>query len=660
MGDPTDAGAIVTRARRSAERFDAALERLAAAKPFAKATHQTDVFQAADSLLATDEGIRALYERAPRLEEAGAFAGGPWADPAKLLPPLVRGGLEAGGIYPVLESMSELRVLAIVKGHGRSDRIGPRDGRAFLEEVLALNLDLLFPAETEASRAAFPSRDKAERLMRLIGEELGLDNLLRVVLEEIEQVCQQRPIMTDRVLEMIRTVERIPAERRLDLEGLQRYVDAVRGPTELARRHPQPAAYRAALRALDPEGVLAEVEPMARALRETGIGSVHHTILLRRLRSAAPEQIADALGLNALGRAELDQNRELVHDLIKVAILPATATALYGFAGVLERGLLSRTDVAAGLRRLVDLDLCAKVKRNLLSRRRTADGVTANSLLVAGALAVLGQPLGIGQGKNPTCQAARGISLWSQHAPGFLLDLLASAARDDLIQVRFEGDVLVSNRLSGGLAGEVDLDLDPVSVVLVPHLDRVYDEMMRRVAYRHEDGHKWANPGLYGRWVQHGFASPFDKATGRVTRFGDFVRRFYATHHPAYNDGHELIYPNPVGIFVTNNQGELLGLHAVSIQRIGEDPQGALRVYFFNPNNEGRQDWGQEICPSIARHGEQEGESSLPFAQFAARLYAFHYNPFEEGDAYAVPPDTVAEIERLARDSWGRSYMWTP
>jgi hypothetical protein len=50
--------------------------------------------------------------------------------------------------------------------------------------------------------------------------------------------------------------------------------------------------------------------------------------------------------------------------------------------------------------------------------------------MVAGVISVLGQPLGIGQGMNPTCQTARGISLWSLHAPGYLLELIPRAARD--------------------------------------------------------------------------------------------------------------------------------------------------------------------------------------------------------------------------------------
>src|SRR5690606_13819485 len=108
-----------------------------------------------------------------------------------------------------------------------------------------------------------------------------------------------------------------------------------------------------------------------------------------------------------------------------------------------------------------------------------------------------------------------------------------------------------------------------------------------------------------------------------------FVRLFYAAFHPEYNGGREMVYPNPLGIFVTTNRGAMIGFHAVSLLRTAVDPDGILRGYFLNPNNEGRQNWGQDIKPSVYWHGEKHGESSLPFYQLAARTYAFHYNSLE-------------------------------
>ena len=230
---------------------------------------------------------------------------------------------------------------------------------------------------------------------------------------------------------------------------------------------------------------------------------------------------------------------------------------------------------------------------------------------------MLGQPLGVGQGNNPTCQGARALSLWSLHDPGYLLQLLTSAVRDDTVEFLFEGTPIFSGEIAGGVAeGKFDLRLDPVSRILVPHLDRVYDEMMRRAALRGEDPHKWVNPALYGRWVPNSLISPFNLINQSVVGYEDFLRLFYATHHPSYDEGHDLVYPNPVGLLITNVHGRFLGYHAVSIQRVAEDDEGKIRVYFFNPNNEGRQNWGKGVEPSVVGHGEIPGESSLPFRSF--------------------------------------------
>jgi len=39
-------------------------------------------------------------------------------------------------------------------------------------------------------------------------------------------------------------------------------------------------------------------------------------------------------------------------------------------------------------------------------------------------------------------------------------------------------------------------------------------------------------------------------------------------------------------------------------------------------------------------------------------MYAFHYNPYEQGDTYMIEDADVEEIERLARESWGKTYTW--
>ena len=653
-----------------AGKLDQALEELSEAKAFAKGAYQTDVFQHAETLMNTEEGMRALYERASQLEDRGVFYGGPWANSSKLQPQLVSGSLKAGGVLPVVEALSELRMLAIAQGlcEGKDAEgavvTSKEDARDFLDEVLALNLEFIFPSHTEAERIeGGPHREMSILLFKLISEELGLSSLLEDVVSEIEQICVQRPIVTQRVRKMIEMAGRIPdddSHSESVCERLKVYTSAIDGPSELSKKFPVVADYREALREVSDNEVLKrEGEAFAAAMNVTGLTCPHYAVLLRKLRSSAPELLPSALGLNDVGAAELAQNQELVLRLIRFCILPATAQSIYGFARLLEQGLLSRQEISVGLERLVELDILPDVKRKVLASRSKHDGVTANALIVAGVISVFGQPLGLGQGNNPSCQAVRAISLWAQHAQGYLLETVISASREGFIEISFEGEVLNSGELDGGLVDKIDPELDVISIILTQHLDKIYDAMMKKSVLRPEDGHKWVNPAFYGRWVPNGFCSIFNTTQTVVENFEHFMRRFFATRHPAYNDGHSLMYPNPVGILVTNSHGDYLGPHAVSIQRIEIDPHGLLRVYFFNPNNEGRQNWGNGVKPSIEGNGELEGESSLPFSQFASRLYAFHYNPYEEGEAYAVPMKLIEEIETAARESWGKAFKWS-
>lgn len=77
-----------------------------------------------------------------------------------------------------------------------------------------------------------------------------------------------------------------------------------------------------------------------------------------------------------------------------------------------------------------------------------------------------------------------------------------------------------------------------------------------------------------------------------------------------------------------------------------------MRVFFFNPNYDGGQDWGQGVTVSTDGNGERYGESSLPFEQFASRLYLFHYDACEEGRSHAVPAETVESVLAMAAATW--------
>jgi len=643
-------------------RVDRALDALANAKGFAKPRHQVDLFAAAGELLDHDRGLAALYERASRFDDAGVFHAGPWEDPGRLQATLVGGCLVGEGQYPTIECLSELRVLSIAAKRSTHDNMSPEEARAFLRETVALNLDLLLPGgSTEMRRERTGVVERAHRILRFVVDELGLTGLRKDVVEEIGFRIAQRPIVTRPLERLIELAQQLGAD---ESEGdatqqLDAFVRALDHPTDASRSAGTLGTYRQRVKDLDDGALLLESKAFAESLKNTGIGNPFHAVLLRRLAKRRHDLLAEAFGLDSYAQASLKRNEEFARQLIRVAILPSTASAIDGFVGMLARGLLSRDEVIGGLKRLVDLDLRPEVRNMIRARFPRDSGITANSVLVAAAISVLGKPLGIGQGNSPTCQAARALNLWSKHAPGYLLDVLATAARDGVVEMRFEGQQLRSNELMKTPSeAKPDVNLDPVSAILVPHLDRIYGEMLRRAHGRGIDAHKWVNPAMYGRWVPTGFCSALD-VTGRVTEFRRMVRRFYASHHPAYNDGHALVYPNPVGIFVTDVHGNLLGPHAVSLLRIADSGDGALRAYFFNPNDEGRQNWGQGIEPTVSGHGEVPGESSLPLHHFVSRLYAFHYNPYEEGDAFAVPADVIDDVTELAKESWGRALPWT-
>lgn len=642
-------------------RFEDAFDALAEAKSFAKPRHQVDLFAAAGELLQSPDGLTALYERAPGFDDAGVFHGGPWEDPSRLQPSLVSGCLLGEGQYPTIESLSELRLLAIASERASHSAISGSAAREFLREAIALNLGLLFGGSTESTRTKGSLAKRAHRLMRFIVDELGLEGLRHDVVDEIGFRVAQRPIVTAPVRELIRLAAQLPDEDsvadRTSSEKLRVYTRALDAPTPLSEESKGLTTYRERIKTADAETIRNESEAFATSLKETGLGNPHHAILIRMLARREPDLLPRALGIEGVALAELRANWEFAKQLIRVAILPTTADSILGLIGVLRRGLLSRDEVAGGLRRLVSLDLKTKVRNMLRARFPRDAGITSNSILVAAALDVIGQPLGIGQGNAPTCQAARALSLWSMHAPGYLLDILATAARDDVVEFRFEGEQLRSDALPVSASDDVRASLDPVSAILVPHLDRLYGEMLRRAHGRGVDAHKWVNPAMYGRWVSTGFSTALD-VSGAVTEHREMVRRFYATHHPEYSEGHALVYPNPVGIFVTDVHGNLLGPHAVSLLRIAPH-EGKLRAFFYNPNDEGRQNWGQGIRPTVRGHGEVPGESSLPLHEFASRLYAFHYNPYEVGDAFAVPKELIDDVGKLARESWGRVLTWS-
>ncbi len=632
------------------EEFETHLTRLAESKNFAKTSHIGPVLDLAGRLLHTPGGASYLLEKAEEYDKSGLFEGTDWASPEHLKPSLVSATLiSAPSQTVVLELISEIRLLAIAEGIYDHPHFSAQDARSFLNRVMALNPDFTFQRMTEAMREH--RLRGALEVFALLVERIGYEEILESVIEEAWLVLRQRPIMVDQVKAMITHMSVVLVNSETSApKGAWRLVSALFGPTHATETDPGIDVYSDRLASMDVTMLQSEASGFARAMHDTGLVSPYHPVFLHFLVENNPSMLPAALGLSSTGTDVLLTFRDLVHTLIKKAVTIATPQAAYGLTRLLERGVLYSHAVAPALWRQIQLKARSDV-RELVSAAY-GNAVDPEVHLLAGLLCMLGCPLGVGQGQNPTCQSARALSMWAYNDPDYLMQLLIWAARDGEISMHFEGERIRSVQIGEGLAGTLSQDLDPVSLVLVPHLDRIYIEMGRKTVSRGEDSHKWINPEFHGWWVGNDFAIAVDVATGKVTQHEDFIRRFFTSFHPFYNNNQPVIHPQPAGIAATDSQGRFVGWHAITIVRVALDHEGNMRVYFFNPNNNSRQDWGQGVMVSTEGSGEYFGESSLIFPEFASRLYIFHYDENELGELADVPQEKIAAVKEMAEKSW--------
>lgn len=640
-------------------RFDEALEQLAVARQNDPKAPNTDALEAALHVMREPGGMKALYTRVPAIEAKGVFTNGDWGRPAILQPALAVRTLRQGAPdFTAIEALSELRLLAVAMGDYLHPGISAEQSKNFLTQVTALNLDLLSGQMTEADRERPQGLGQiVTSLYQYLLSSLGYESILDSLVDEVRRLLAQRPIQTDSIKQMVSQIAKCLFDPAIETSGMDKathLVSALFGPTAGCRDDPGFIVYAGRLADMDETALAEEAQDFASAMHGTGMVSPYHPMLLRHLRGYRDELIPLALGLSVTGIDVLQCYRQIVLELIDEAIHPETSQAVYGLAMFLERASLFTPAVTAGLWRQLELKLCpaASEKLSLIF----GDAHPPRVYLLAGVLSLLGQPLGIGQGNNPTCQSVIGLSMWAFNDADFLLQLVAWAARDDDVIMRFEGQHIASQHLEAGLAKAPPTDVDPVSLILVPHLDRIYGEMGRLCGVRDDDLHRWINPEMYGWWVGYGFLSVISRETGMIHDYSYFIRHFYACYHPYYNGNIPLIHPQPAGIAVTDSGGRLVGRHAITIIRVSLDRLDEMRIYFFNPNNDSGQDWGQGINCSTQSSGERHGEASLPFAEFASRLCVFHYDPRELGDMSTVPETDVAHAMELGRASWAAGY----
>lgn len=659
---PASGSASADRLTTLLARLDEAAERLAEARDFAKPPKLQRVLDLARRVMLLPGGCAALESRARTLEQAGVFAGSDWAFPQILEPSLSPFAFKSADASVVaIEALSDLRLLAVSFKAFAHPLISAEQAHHHLTQVLALNLTLLFTPPSEAERATQGRlADVPRAVLQHLAQRIGYEQVIDQLIGEIWRILRQRPIQVAAVKQMVTQIAVCRASPEVNLgasgQGAERLVSSLYGPTQACREDPGVAVYRERLDYLDSAALHSEATGCARAMHDTGLVSPYHAMLIRFLLQKAAHLLPEALGLSGTGRDSLLCYRDLVLALIEQAVFPETAQGVYGLALLLERGILYQPAVAPALWRQLRMPLSAWTQERL--RFAYGDGVEPRTWLLEGVLSILGQPLGVGQGNNPTCQSARALSMWAYNDPDYLLQLLVWAARDDEVLMHFEGRTLSSRAVAAGDKA-LPLDLDAVSLVLVPHLDYLYTQMGALCAGRDGDPHRWINPELHGWWVGRGFCINVDVATGQLRDVEDFLRYFYAYYHPLYNGNQPLIHPQPAGVAVTDSAARFIGWHAITILRVALDPDGVMRVYFYNPNNDSGQDWGDGVAVSTADNGEFFGEASLPFEQFASRLYIFHYDTLERGEPAQVAHDELQRVIGRIERSWGADRLPT-
>lgn len=645
------------RLTRLLDNIDEATRLLAKAKPFAKPAKVGRVLDTARRIMLEDGGPAALEYRSQALEEAGIYDGTDWAKPQTLIPALTPFSLSSAEASTVtVECLSELRMLTIALGDYKHTAISAEQAHHYLTQSIALNLELLFSTASEAERVKQGRLAMIPRALMLhLAHRIGFEHIIDQLIEEIWRLLRQRPIQVNPVKSMITQISICQTRKEMNLGssglGAARLVSSLYGPTQISTGDPGIAEYEKRLASSDENALQAEALGFARAMHDTGLVSPYHASFLRFIFDEYENLLIDALGLSGTGRDGLLCYRDLIKALIKECVFPATAQAVYGITMLLERGVLYQQGVAQSLWRQINLTLSDWVMSRL--QFMCDSTTTPHARLIEGVVCMLGSPLGIGQGNNPTCQSARALSIWATSDPTFLLQIITSIARDNDLTMHFEGQPISSKKCLETSVTPLPIDLDPVSMLLVPHLDSIYMEMGRLCLGREGDPHRWINPEFHGWWVGRGFCINVDVASGQLIHLDTFIRNFHAYYHPFYNGNQPLIHPQPAGIAITDSLARFIGWHAIAIERVALDQNSEMRVYFFNPNNDSGQNWGNGVVVSTANHGERFGESSLPFEQFAARLYIFHYDTLDYGEPEKVPAEALQNVTSLIESSWG-------
>ncbi|MCR9205087.1 MAG: hypothetical protein NXH75_10945, partial [Halobacteriovoraceae bacterium] len=299
------------------DRVIAVVKELADAPPLGKDLVKEKLLQFVRELAKQENGLSSLYQMTPKIVEAGFFTGGGWEREDKLLPELVRGSFVAGGLYPYIEIISELRILCIANNRISSQYLSQDEAKTFLTEMMALNLDILFDTVTEENRVYAQQFKIARGLLSYLTDSLDIEDLFDEYSSEVLELAFQRPIITDHITALIESgrelVEKSESlKERQSYRDLELFFKSVFGPTPHALEVEHPLDYRKLVKTLDPSELEKEALNFGVLLKETGIGNIYGVILLRNLVKKAPELVPMCLGLNDSGKAHFNEHKELI------------------------------------------------------------------------------------------------------------------------------------------------------------------------------------------------------------------------------------------------------------------------------------------------------------------------------------------------------------
>ncbi|MEC9315054.1 MAG: hypothetical protein VYB22_09215, partial [Pseudomonadota bacterium] len=423
------------------ERLEDAITALDEAPDFSKATKVRRLYDTAKRIIQSEGGCELLERYIERIERAGLFKNTDYAQPQILVPSLSVHALKSPDADTVLiEALSDLRLLAVASGAYRHEAISAEQAHHHLTHILAVNLQMLFSVPSEAERETQGKLAQISRnLLQYLAQRIGYEYIIEQLIDEIWRILQQRPIQVDQIKQMVTQIAICQQNPDIDLgqsgHGADRLISSLYGATQASREDPGVAVYLSRLETMDAPTLQYEATGFARAMHDTGLVSPYHAVLLRFVSDNSDHLLSEALGLSSTGRDCLLSFIDLVRALIDKAVHPESAQAIYGLSLLLERCILYQPAVAPSLWRQLSLTLSAEASQRL--SLLFGDQPTPEARLLGGVLCVLGLPLGVGQGNNPTCQSARAISMWAYSDPDYLLQLVVSAARDNEVVMHF-------------------------------------------------------------------------------------------------------------------------------------------------------------------------------------------------------------------------------